>query len=213
MTTVPDRLRRGDYVVMDCPLRLARRLVTEHHYARGASNTAVFCHGLFRRVDMALCGVAWWIPPIRSCAEATYPNVDWRLVLALSRLVITPETPHNACTFLLAGSVRIIQRTGKWELLVTYADTWRGHTGTIYRAANWTYCGLSRPSDVWLAPNGQMVSSKAGPRTRTREEMLRLGYTCAGKHAKHKYTLRLKPLRKRREVTVRQPQLPLEATE
>lgn len=60
----PDtRLRKSDYYVAPAPLERAQAMVREHHYAKGGSNTAVYVHGLFRKLDGALCGIAWWLPP------------------------------------------------------------------------------------------------------------------------------------------------------
>jgi hypothetical protein len=103
-------------------------LVTKYHYAKGASNTAVHLHGLYPH-DWhwyAQCiGVAWWIPPTKSAAQA-WAGDKWEGVLSLSRLVIQPNSPRNACSFLLSKSVRLIDRK-RWHTLVTYADKWRGH--------------------------------------------------------------------------------------
>jgi hypothetical protein len=162
-------------------------LVAAHHYAKGAANTATYLHGLFCAGDVCsdhCLGVAWWIPPTRSAAEATYPPA-WQGVLCLSRLVIVPGTPKNACSFLLARSRRLIDPV-RWPCLVTYADDWRGHTGAIYRADNWVYCGKTKPERTYTIGD-RMVARKAGPRTRTHAEMLAIGATCVGAFAKHKF--------------------------
>lgn len=181
------RLRRSDYQVRPVCIGVARRIVEAHHYAGGAANTATYLHGLFRSGDIfdeQCVGVAWWIPPTRSAAEATYP-ARWQGVLSLSRLVIVPGTPGNACTFLLAGSRRLIDRE-RWPCLVTYADEWRGHTGAIYRADNWRYCGPTKPERTYQI-NGRLVARKAGARTRTHAEMLALGAVCVGSFTRHKF--------------------------
>lgn len=168
----------------------AARAVAAHHYAVGSSNTATCLHGLFLKgeiFDEQCRGVAWWIPPTRSAAEATYPE-NWRGVLALSRLVILPGVPGNACSYLLARSRRMIDRTA-WPCLVTYADEWRGHTGAIYRADNWTYEGMTRPERVYVI-NGRMVARKAGGYTRRHDEMIALGAEMIGSFRRHKYTRR-----------------------
>jgi hypothetical protein len=186
------RLRRADYEVRPVAIDVARRLVVAHHYARGASNTATYLHGLFRAGDIfdeQCLGVAWWIPPTRSAAEATYP-ARWQGVLALSRLVIAPGVPRNACTFLLARSRRLINRI-IWPALVTYADQWRGHTGAIYLGDNWTPVGLTKSERVYVR-NGRMVARKAGGRTRTHAEMLALGAECVGSFPKFKF-VRIEP--------------------
>lgn len=182
-----ERLRSSDWTVRDVEISVARRMVEKFHYAAGASNTATYLHGLFRAGDVfqeQCVGVAWWIPPTRSAAEATYPE-DWRKVLSLSRLVICPDTPKNACTFLLARSRRLVDRK-LWPCLVTYADEWRGHTGTIYKADNWQYLGLTKAERTYQI-DGRMVSRKAGGKTRTHAEMLALGALMIGSFRKHKF--------------------------
>lgn len=164
----------------------AEDLVARLHYAGGGANTATFRHGLYRKTEWPLypVGAAWWIPPTRSAAEATWS--DWTRVLALSRLVLDPDVPKNGASFLLARSVRLIERSGEWDCLVTYADEWQGHTGAIYRAAGWEYVGLTKPERVYVI-GGRMVARKAGPVTRTHAEMLALGAECVGAFSKHKF--------------------------
>jgi hypothetical protein len=182
-----ERLRKTDYEVRPVSIGIARRMVEDFHYAMGASNTATYLHGLFKNgeiFDEQCRGVAWWIPPTRSAAEATYPK-RWQGVLCLSRLVIIPDTPKNACTFLLAGSRRMID-VKLWPCLVTYADEWRGHSGGIYRADNWQYVGKTKPERTYQI-NGRMTARKAGGHTRTHAEMLALGAQCVGSFPKHKF--------------------------
>lgn len=180
-------LRKADYEVRDVDLTVAIQLVRKYHYAGSASNTATYLHGLYRLGDIfqeQCCGLAWWIPPTKSAALATFPD-NWKGVLCLSRLVITPEVPKNACTFLLARSRSLIDPV-LWPCLLTYADEWRGHTGGIYKADNWQYVGKTKPERTYVKA-GRMIARKAGPKTRTHAEMLALGANCVGSFAKHKY--------------------------
>lgn len=183
------RLLKGEWEVRAVSMDVARELVQRYHYAKGASNTRTYLHGLFRRDafwETECCGVAWWIPPTRDAAEATYPK-NWQGVLALSRLVVAPDVPKNACTFLLARSVKLIPAE-VWPCLITYADDWRGHTGIIYKASNWKYLGKTRPEATYTV-KGVMTARKAGGHTRTKAEMLAMGAVNEGNHAKHKYVL------------------------
>jgi hypothetical protein len=195
-----DRLRKADWIIADASLEKARALVVAHHYARGASNTAVAIHGLYRRSDFELCGIAWWLPPTRSCAESV--NSDWQSVLTLSRLVIAPDVPKNAATFLLMASIKRLD--ARWKYLLTYADTGEGHTGEIYRLTGWEYQGLSKPQQRYVI-DGRIVARKAGPKTRTHAEMIALGATCTGNLSKHKFVM----LRNKRDTRRRAEQLSL----
>jgi hypothetical protein len=188
--TSPLQLRKWDWIVAGCALEVAERFIVAHHYAKGTSNTATYLHGLYRSgwlwyEDVA--GIAWWIPPTRSAAEA-WAGEAWEGVLSLSRLAIEPGTPANACSFLLAHSTRMIDRA-RWHTLVTYADSWRGHKGQIYLAAGWEYAGQTKPEAVYTI-NGRMVGRKAGPKTRTHKQMLDMGCVCEGRFAKHRFVNR-----------------------
>lgn len=177
-----DRLSKHAWFVADCPLETARRLVRAHHYARGGSNIAVATHGLYATGTFAPVGVAWWIPPTKDTAAAWWS--DWQAVLTLSRLVLAPDVPKNAATFLLMRSIRLLDP--RWRCLLTYADTWREHTGHIYRAAGWEYLGLTDPRPTYVI-NGRMAATKHGLTTWTHAEMLARGAECVGSFAKHRY--------------------------
>jgi hypothetical protein len=186
------RLKKCDWEVRSIALEVAQILVKYHHYSAGGSNTSVYCHGLFRKGEVwqnNCVGCTWWIPPTKSAALATYPQ-NWNGVLSLSRLVILPDIQKNAASFLLGRSMRMVDRS-RWPCLVTYADSWRGHTGSIYKATNWEDWGLTKPEPVYTL-NGRMISRKAGPKTRTKLDMLALGCRLEGKFPKRKFVHRAK---------------------
>jgi len=187
-----DRLIADQWDVQSVPLSVARDLVRSHHYAKGGSNTGVFVHGLIRRATGDLHGVAWWIPPTRVAAESVNKE-QWRRVLALTRMVITPGTPKNACSFLLSRSVKMIRKDGRFLTLVTWADEGEGHTGHVYRASNWSYLGANVGDERWIDPRtGRHVAKKSAGKSRTVQQMLELGYVRAGKTRKHKFCLHVR---------------------
>ena len=182
-----DRLRSAEWEVRPVRPETARLLIESEHYTHHTSNTVTYCHGLFRVGEFweyNCAGVAWWIPPTKSAALATYPD-DWQGVLSLSRLVIVPDVPKNACSFLLARSMKLIDRH-RWPCLVTYADEWQGHTGGIYRATNWDYVGLTK-GEMTFQKDGKVIAKKRGNLTRTYAEMEALGAQQVGRFAKHKF--------------------------
>lgn len=178
--------RRSDYVARDAPLAEAALLIRAEHYARGCANTAVYCHGLYRAGT--LVGAALWMPPTKPCAQSVH--ADWRRVLALSRLAVSPAEPQNAASLLIGASVRLIRRARRWAALVTFADESQGHTGTIYRATNWTYLGRTRPEARWVDSAGRQVARLA-TRSRTRAQMEALGHRMVGRFCKHKFAIAL----------------------
>ena len=180
--------RRRDYNVRECSHRDAVDLVKAHHYAKGASNTSVFRHGLYRG-DL-LVGAALWMPPTKIAALSV--SDDWQGVLSLTRLVVIPSEPKNAASILLGASIRLVFADSRWHTLLTYADTRHGHVGTIYKATNWEYLGLVPGSKSFFDPTtGRQVALKS-TRSRTWDEMENLGYIRQKPSKKHKFVIRRK---------------------
>jgi len=196
MTEYQGRLNKEDYVVLPVSLYTARILVERLHYAKSGSNTATYTHGLFKKdaqfLETDCLGITWWLPPTKNAAINTYPEGEWQKVLSLSRMVIAHHVPKNACSFLLSRSIKMIDNQ-KWECLVTYADTWQNHEGTIYKATNWEYVGQTKATEVFIGKTGKMMGRKRGPRTLLKSEMIKKGFVEAGKHIKHKFRKIIKP--------------------
>jgi hypothetical protein len=186
---VSERLKAGDFEVRDVNPKRAREFIAAHHYSKGCSNTGVYWHGLFQRGGDDLLGVAQWLPPTRPAAESVNKH-HWRRVLSLSRLAVRPDVPPNGATFLMGRSIRLIRREGRWVSLVTYADTFMGHTGAIYRATNWTYIGEMKGSPRYEDADGKQVA-RLSTKSRTHQQMLDLGYRCVGVFNKHKFVIHL----------------------
>ena len=182
-------LHAEDWEVRPTALPDAKALVQKHHYAKGGSNTAVYVHGLYLKYTDTLFGVVWWLPPTRvACESVNKP--EWKKVLGLSRMVMRPDTPKNACSFLLAKSIKAIRKERRFVSLVTYADDSQNHTGHVYKASNWAYVGKTGPYPRWLNKDGMQVAVKATV-TRTKQQMEDLGYEKVGSFYKHKYVLHL----------------------
>lgn len=183
-----ERLNRSEWEVRTAPLATVRALVEAHHYARGGSNTAVYRHGLYRRGSEELMGAAWWLPPTKRAAESV--TEDWKACINLTRLVVHPDAPTNAASYLLGASMRLILRDGRFHTLLTYADTGQGHMGTIYEATNWEFVGETSGEPVFIDSEGRQVSRKSGPVSRSHDEMEALGYTNLGRSPKRKFVYR-----------------------
>lgn len=189
--TEESKFRAAEWEVRDAPLALARAAVEAHHYAGGGSNTAVYVHGLFRKGSDDPVAFTWWLPPTRVACESVNRE-QWTKVLSLTRMVALPGTPKNALSFLLARSVRLIRGDGRFVSLVTYADESQGHTGGVYRAANWVYVGRTGPYPRWVDPEtGRQVACKATV-NRNKARMEELGYEKQGSFHKHKFVLHLR---------------------
>lgn len=181
----PDKpvARRGDYEFDRCEGRVARPLVEAHHYAKGSSHRAfAFCLKREGRV----VGAAMFLPPLPPVTRK-YAKDDPKKVVSLHRLVVAPGEPQNAAGMLISRSLRQLRKDGRYNVVVTYADTKEGHTGTVYRATNAQYVGSSGPRKFWVDPKtGRQVAQKA-TKQRTTAEMRALGYEQRLSPGKHIY--------------------------
>jgi hypothetical protein len=192
-STPTSPLQKAEWEVRPCDLSIAQSLTARFHYSGGGSNTGTLTCGLWQRsawLDIDCHGASWWIPPTKSAGAFSHPE-NPQGVLALSRLVVVPDAPKNAASFLLRHSMRFIDR-GRWPVLVTYADEWQGHTGGIYKAlkdAGWEEAGWTKPERTYTL-EGRMVSRKKGPKTLTHAEMIAAGCVLIGSFRRKRFVNR-----------------------
>lgn len=85
-----------------------------------------------KRAGIAIGVIVFALPPRETMKR--YGGETWEL----ARLWLDDSVPHNAETYLIGRAVRYIRQHHKQvKALVSYADPSAGHTGTIYKAANW----------------------------------------------------------------------------
>lgn len=151
-------LDKHEWIVQPIPLDDAVRQIQAWHYAKDYDSHAIYSHGLFRREDGwfgARCwGAALWLNAVYLSKRFGLPAGP----MMLTRLVLDPEAPTNAASFLIRRSAGLIDRT-KWPVLVSYADTAQNHSGAIYQAAGWTYDGDGGHLTYLHPETGRQMSS------------------------------------------------------
>ena len=81
-------------------------------------------------------------------------------VIELRRLCCVDKTPKNTESFFIGKSLRWLKSNTSIEVVVSYADAEYGHTGTIYKASNFTYLGFKKGAKVILY-DGKKYHDKA----------------------------------------------------
>ena len=105
------------------------------HYLRKRPAIVLLCLTMYVAETPVGC-VIYSAPPRE--IDKRYGGKTWEL----ARVYLLDEVPRNAETWLIAKSVKHIRNTHPEVVnLVSYADPSAGHTGTIYRAGNWTCDG------------------------------------------------------------------------
>ena len=90
-----------------------------------------------------MVGVCVYTRPAGAAAAKRYHPDNPERCLELRRLCLIDDTPKNAESFFIAKTLRWLKKYTDWEYIISYADPEQGHGGTIYKASNFTYEGIT----------------------------------------------------------------------
>ncbi len=128
-------------------LTVANRFVEHYHYLHRGSIGHRFSLGIYFKNRLVGAQI-WSLPTARN-------EKDYYSTLELKRMVLIPGAPHNAGSRALSlaehwiksheifNVVRDQEDIERVVRLIAYADS-SLHQGTIYRAANWEFVGISK---------------------------------------------------------------------
>lgn len=129
--------------VRKIPAKEAYDLLLNVHYAARIPSIS-FAYGLF--VGGELEGVVTYGTPASSpVRKGLMGPENASLVLELNRLCLRTN-PRNAASYLIAQSLKLLPKP---RAILSFADTSQGHTGSVYQASNFLYCGLSAKRTDW----------------------------------------------------------------
>lgn len=113
------------------------------HYARRWPSIS-FAFGLYRNSE--LVGVVTYGTPASAPLRSGIAGKELaQYVLELNRLCLR-DNLKNEASRLVGASLRMLPQP---RIVISFADTERGHCGTVYQACNFTYHGLSAKRTDW----------------------------------------------------------------
>jgi hypothetical protein len=129
-----------------------RKFLHKWHYSDYVNVQAKEVFGLFRNgtVVPELVGVCIYTRPAGPTAGQKYFPQDPTKCLELRRLCLIDDTPKNAESFFISRTIKWLKKNTDWKFIISYADPEQGHTGVIYRAANFKYLGETLPGSSLL---------------------------------------------------------------
>jgi hypothetical protein len=155
-----------------------KELLYTHHYLKDESKDfkSGFNYGLFKRSE--------WECPLRignclgACIFTGLPVPEIAVgafglernqqegIYELSRLCIHPDVQkeeHNITSWFVSRCIKRFKKDARVSCILSYADA-NHHLGTIYRACNFSYFGLTdKKSDFWIKqPNGSFIKHSRG---------------------------------------------------
>lgn len=110
-------------------------MVKEHYLHRRPPITRAF--GLYEKGRVGWLGViTFGSPASRHMLISALPHAP-NLVIELNRLWVSDEMPRNTESWFIAKALGMMPP----RIILSYADTARGHQGYVYRASNFFYAG------------------------------------------------------------------------
>lgn len=116
--------------------------ILEIHYAKRWPSVS-YAFGLFSE-DELIGVVTYGTPPSAPLRRGVAGDLYKNKVLELNRLCLKYNRKNEASR-LVGASLRMLPES----IVVSFADPTQGHTGYVYQACNFLYCGLSAKRTDW----------------------------------------------------------------
>ncbi|MDD5127231.1 MAG: DNA methyltransferase [Dehalococcoidales bacterium] len=145
-------------IIKPIPFVAAKTLIARHHYLHSIPAGTMLSFGIFlsNRLLGALTLGAGPAYAYNLVKDATIDDC-----LALTRLWLSRELPHNSASKVLGIAVRSLRQNTSVKFLVSYADPSAGHVGIVYQAAGWLYTGLSSAMPLYDLGDGKPRHSRS----------------------------------------------------
>ena len=158
---------KTDYTIDRVTKSDAAELLLRHHYLKDISKgfKSSYNYGLYKNNDFSplniggIQGVCIFtglpVPEIAKGAFGLERNEQQGL-FELSRLCIHPDTQereYNITSWFVSKAIKRLRKDTEVKAIISYADS-DYHHGTIYRACNFRYCGLSEPKKDFYFADG-----------------------------------------------------------
>ena len=155
---------KSEYYIERISKKDAEEILSKYHYLKDFSKRFKSGHnyGLFKKNDFSPLNIGGPVGvciftglPVPEIAKGAFglERNEQQGLFELSRLCIHPDTQsveHNITSWFVSRSIRQLRKDTEVKAIISYADS-DLHTGTIYRACNFKYCGLTDPKpDFWI---------------------------------------------------------------
>jgi hypothetical protein len=114
------------------------------HYSKRIPSIS-YAFGLFDN-DELIGVITYGTPPSSALRKGLAGETNIKRVLELNRLCLKYNRPNEA-SFLIGRSLRLLPHD---LFIVSYADISQNHIGTVYKATNFRYFGLSAKRTDWV---------------------------------------------------------------
>lgn len=135
------KLKARDLKIRECSRSEVSAFIETHHYSKSINGVKTsFCFAV--EYNGELVGAVLY-GQMSTTAWKRFGESE-KEVIELRRLVLLDKCPFNSESRVVGWTIRWIKKNSKEvKTIVSYADPNHGHTGVIYKAANFTLYGMS----------------------------------------------------------------------
>ena len=146
-----------DFVVKPTTIQYVRDFVETWHYSSNVNGLRISnVFGLFYNDN--LIGAMIYGPLGMANTWKKYADSEDQVV-ELRRLCCIDNTPRNTESYFIGKTLRWLKKNTSYKVVVSYADTFHNHQGTIYKASNFEHCGMTAKGRV-IDYNGKIYHDK-----------------------------------------------------
>ena len=147
---------KSNYYLDRITKKQAEELLLTYHYLKDFSKgyKSGYNYGLFRKNDFSPLNIGGPVGvviftglPVPEVAQGAFglTRNEQEGLFELSRLCIHPDTQqreHNITSWFVSRAIKQLRKDTEVKAIISYADS-DFHSGTIYRACNFVYAGLT----------------------------------------------------------------------
>jgi len=162
-------MAKTDYQIKEVSKKEAGTILLKYHYLKDISKgfKSGYNYGIFKN-DILLGVIIFTGFPVPELAKGMLglERNQQEGLFELSRLCLEPEIQkdeHNLASWFVSRAIRQLRKDTRVKVILSYADA-DFHNGTVYKACNFDYYGLSAPKkDFWIEqPDGTYKKHSRG---------------------------------------------------
>ena len=153
-------IRARDLEIEICNAVEIRGFIEEHHYSKNINGVKIK-HCFKVTYNNELVGAVLF-GGMSTTAWKKFSDNEYS-VLELRRLILLDEAGKNSESRVIGYCLRWIKKNDKAiDIVVSYADPYYGHNGTIYKASNFEFIGMSGKDNGYVdIESGKTYHSRA----------------------------------------------------
>jgi len=158
---------KSDYYIQRVPKSEIKELLYNYHYLKDISKDfkSGYNYSLYKKsftdvlnIGGSLGACVFTNLPVPEIAQGAFglERNQQRGLFELSRLCIHPDTQsqeYNITSWFVAKAIKQFRKDTQVSAIISYADS-DFHSGTIYRACNFQYCGLTNAKKDFYFADG-----------------------------------------------------------